>query len=44
LGPTGTRNDDLAFAAATKLVCWGTFTVAMTKDDTVVVPGGYTEP
>jgi hypothetical protein len=44
LGPTGTKSDDLAFAAATKLACWGTLTVAMSSDDVVVVPGGYTEP
>ena len=43
LGPTGTSGDDVAFAAATKLACWGTFTVAGT-DDAFVVPGGYTEP
>jgi hypothetical protein len=42
LAPVGSQSDDLAFAAATKLVCWGVFTIAGT-DDTFVVPGGYTE-
>jgi hypothetical protein len=43
LGPTGSSGDDVAFAAATKLACWGAFTVAGT-DDAFVVPGGYAEP
>jgi hypothetical protein len=43
LGPTGSNGDDVAFAAATKLACWGTFTMAGT-DDAFVVPGGYAEP
>jgi hypothetical protein len=43
LGPTGSTTDDIAFAATTKLACWGTFTVAGT-DDAFVVPGGYAEP
>lgn len=42
LGPVGSFSDDIAFAATTKLACWGVFTVAGT-DDTFVVPGGYTE-
>ena len=42
LGPIGSPEDDIAFAAATKLACWGVFTIAGT-DDTFVVPGGYTE-
>jgi hypothetical protein len=44
LGPTGTKADDVAFAAATKLACWGSFTVATSNDDALVVPGGYSEP
>ncbi len=43
LGPIGSGGEDLAFAAKTKLACWGTFTLA-TGDDAVVVPGGYAEP
>ncbi len=43
LGPAGSGTDDVAFAAVTKLACWGTFTVAGT-DDAFVVPGGYVEP
>jgi hypothetical protein len=43
LGPTGADEEDLAFAARTKLACWGTFSQA-TLGDVVVVPGGYTEP
>jgi hypothetical protein len=43
LGPTGSSSDDVAFAAATKLACWGAFTLAGT-DDAFVVPGGYAEP
>jgi hypothetical protein len=43
LGPTGSTADDIAFAASTKLACWGTFTIADT-DDAFVIPGGYTEP
>lgn len=43
LGPPGPAHDDLAFAAKTKLACWGSF--AFTDgDDMYVVPGGYTEP
>ena len=42
LGPVGAPGDDIAFAAVTKLACWGVFTIADT-DDMFVVPGGYTE-
>lgn len=42
LGPVGATQDDLAFAARTKLACWGVMTIAGT-DDTFVVPGGYLE-
>ncbi len=43
LGPSGTAGDDIAFAATTKLACWGTLTL---RDgaDAVVIPGGYAEP
>jgi hypothetical protein len=43
LGPIGSSADDIAFAASTKLACWGTFTIADT-DDAFVIPGGYAEP
>jgi hypothetical protein len=43
LGPAGSNADDVAFAATTKLACWGTFTIAGT-DDAFVIPGGYAEP
>jgi hypothetical protein len=42
LGPVGSIEDDLRFAAKLKLPCWGVFTVAG-EDDTFVVPGGYME-
>jgi hypothetical protein len=42
LGPAGSHADDVTFAAKTKLACWGVFTIAG-RDDTFVVPGGYTE-
>ncbi len=42
LGPIASEADALAFAAQTKLACWGVFTIAG-RDDTFVVPGGYTE-
>lgn len=42
LVPTGPYSEALAFAAKTKLACWGVFTAAGT-DDTFVVPGGYFE-
>jgi hypothetical protein len=42
LGPIGTLEDDLTFAAKTKLNCWGTFMTAG-RDQAYVVPGGYRE-
>jgi hypothetical protein len=42
LGPIGGASDDIAFAARTKLACWGVFTIAG-RDDAFVIPGGYTE-
>jgi hypothetical protein len=42
LGPIAREEDALAFAAQTKLACWGVFTIAG-RDDTFVVPGAYTE-
>jgi hypothetical protein len=42
LGPLASDEDALAFAAQTKLACWGVFTIAG-RDDTFVVPGAYTE-
>jgi hypothetical protein len=43
LGPLGSAEDDLRFAAKYKLPCWGVFTIAG-RDDTVVIPGAYIEP
>ncbi len=43
LGPIGSVEDDLRFAAKYNLPCWGVFTIAG-RDDTVVIPGGYVEP
>jgi hypothetical protein len=43
LGPAGATEDDLAFAAKTKLACWGTFSF-YDSGDVFVVPGGYAEP
>ncbi|PKN48860.1 MAG: hypothetical protein CVU63_03790 [Deltaproteobacteria bacterium HGW-Deltaproteobacteria-20] len=42
LGPEGSYDDIVAFAARTKLACWGVLTVAG-LDDTYVIPGGYAE-
>lgn len=42
LGPVGDPEDDITFAARTKLACWGVFTVAG-LDDAFVIPGAYTE-
>jgi hypothetical protein len=42
LGPIGSLDDDLTFAAKTKLSCWGMFMTAG-RDDSYVVPGGYRE-
>ncbi|MDP9033584.1 MAG: hypothetical protein M3O50_02160 [Myxococcota bacterium] len=41
--PNSSTSDDIAFAATTKLACWGTFTVAA-ADDVFVIPGAYGEP
>ena len=43
LGPIGSAEDDLRFAAKLKLPCWGVFTIAG-RDDTFVIPGAYVEP
>jgi hypothetical protein len=43
LGPIGSSTDDVAFAATTKLACWGAFMIAGT-DDAFAIPGGYAEP
>ena len=43
LGPLGSTEDDLRFAAKLKLPCWGMFTIAG-RDDTFVIPGAYVEP
>jgi hypothetical protein len=42
LGPIGSLQDDLTFAAKTKLSCWGMFMTAG-RDDTYSVPGAYRE-
>jgi hypothetical protein len=42
LGPIGSFEDDLVFAAKTRLSCWGMFMTAG-RDDTYAVPGGYRE-
>lgn len=42
LVPFGPYTEAVAFAAKTKLACWGVFTAAG-ADDTFVVPGGYLE-
>ena len=42
LGPIGSLDDDLVFAAKTRLSCWGMFMTAG-RDDTYAVPGGYRE-
>jgi len=43
LGPIGSSTDDVAFAATTKLACWGAFVIAG-ADDAFAIPGGYAEP
>jgi hypothetical protein len=43
LGPIGSEDDVVSFAATTKLCCWGTLMVAG-RDDAFVVPGGYLQP
>jgi hypothetical protein len=42
LGPYGSLEDDLTFAAKVKLACWGVFTVAG-SDESFAVAGGYRE-
>lgn len=42
LGPIGSLDDDLTFAAKTRLACWGMF-VAAGRDDAYAIPGGYRE-
>jgi len=42
LGAIGSLDDDLTFAAKTRLACWGMFMTAG-RDDTYSVPGGYRE-
>jgi len=42
LGPEGSDDDIVAFAARTKLACWGVLTISG-LDDTYVIPGGYAE-
>jgi hypothetical protein len=42
LAQAGTLDDDLTFAAKTRLSCWGMFMTAG-RDDTYSVPGGYRE-
>ena len=42
LGPEGTYDDIVAFAARSKLACWGVLTI-VGLDDTFVIPGGYAE-
>ncbi len=43
LGPFGSWEEDVEFAAKSKLACWGTLAYA-DGDDIVVVAGGYAEP
>jgi hypothetical protein len=42
LGPIGSLDDDLTFAAKTRLACWGMFMTAG-RDDAYAIPGGYRE-
>lgn len=42
LGPEGSYDDIVAFAARTQLACWGVLTLAG-LDDTYVIAGGYAE-
>jgi hypothetical protein len=42
LGQSGSLDDDLVFAAKTRLSCWGMFMTAG-RDDAYAVPGGYRE-
>lgn len=43
LGPVGTKSEDIAFAAKTKLACWGAVTLAE-GDEVLALAGGYAEP
>jgi|HubBroStandDraft_1064217.scaffolds.fasta_scaffold01078_2 hypothetical protein len=43
LGPAGSTEDDISVAAASKLACWGTFTMD-DGGEAIVIPGGYSEP
>lgn len=43
LGPAGSTEDDISVVAASKLACWGTFTMD-DGGDAIVIPGGYSEP
>ncbi len=42
LAPIGSGSEVITFAGKTKLACWGVLTMAG-RDDTFVIPGGYTE-
>ena len=42
LAPIGSGSEVITFASKTKLACWGVLTMAG-RDDTFVIPGGYTE-
>ena len=42
LAPIGSGSEVVTFAGKTKLACWGVLTMAG-RDDTFVIPGGYTE-
>jgi len=42
LGPVGHVDDIVAFAAKTRLACWGVLSI-QDGDDTITVPGGYLE-
>ena len=42
LAPIGDTDQIIDFAIKTKLACWGVLTMAG-RDDTFVIPGGYTE-
>jgi hypothetical protein len=42
LAPPGSPDDIVAFAARTKVACWGVLTMTG-LDDTFVIPGGYAE-
>jgi hypothetical protein len=42
LGPIGDTEQVVSFAARSKIACWGVLTMAG-RDDSFVIPGGYTE-